>query len=226
MTGRVGLSGAEATRELTTWLTGQLPALPVDHARTLVEQACGRCPGVLLEYVQTRPAALADPAPLLPLAAVRLAHALHQNGYDGVTLPRCARCGRSPARFPTSRPEGRICARCAGQDRLQACGRCGRKRPAHARSADGPVCGTCYTRPAKLCEVCGQLRPLARRASPDGPAICDRCAWPGQRRHLHYVRAVPPGAAAPCGRQELLQDLLSARREELRPVRAVSAGER
>lgn len=168
MTSLTGLSRQETMRELTTWLTGQLPALPVDQARTLVEQASGRCPGVLLDYVRQRPAALADPAPLLPLAAVRLAHALHQDGQDWVTLPRCACCGRSPARFKTTRPEGRICARCAEQDRLQACVRCGRDRPAHARTADGPVCGTCYTRPAKLCEVCGHRRPLARRAGPAG----------------------------------------------------------
>ena len=176
MTGRTGLSAQEAMQELAAWLAGQLPALPADRARALVERACGRCRGVLLDYVRARPAALADPAPRPPLAAVRLAHALHQDGHDGVALPRCSRCGRSPARFPTSRPEGRICARCADQDRLQKCVRCGRKRPTHARSADGPVCGTCYTRPARLCEVCGQFRPLARRARPDGPAICDRCA--------------------------------------------------
>ena len=176
MTRRVALSGPEATWELTAWLTSQLPTLPSDRARVLVEQACGRCPGTLLAYVRERPSALSDPTPLPPLAAVRLAHALHQDGHAGIALPRCARCGRSPARFKTTRPEGRICARCADQDRLQACARCGRRRPAHARCADGPVCGTCYARPAKLCEVCGQLRPLARRASPECPAVCDRCA--------------------------------------------------
>ena len=190
MTGRTGLSSQDATQELAAWLTGRLPALPADRAQALVEQACGRCPGVLLEYVRARPAALADPGPRPPLAAVRLAHALHQDGHRGITLPRCARCGRSPARFPTSRPEGRICARCADQDRLRACVRCGRKRPAHARSADGPVCSTCYTRPARLCEACGQLRPLARRASTAGPAICDRCA--GQ---------AGVGTCISCGRQ-------------------------
>ncbi len=190
MTGRTGLSSQEATRELAAWLTGQLPALSADRARALVEQACGRCPGVLLAYVRERPSALADPAPRLPLAAVRLAHALQQDGHSGITLPRCARCGRSPARFKTSRPEGRICARCADQDRLRACVRCDRKRPAHARSADGPVCGTCYTRPAKLCEVCGQLRPLTRRASAEAPAICARCA--GQ---------ASVGTCSTCGRE-------------------------
>jgi hypothetical protein len=87
VSGRTGLSSQEATRELTTWLTSQLPALPADQARALVEQACGRCPGVLLEYVRERPFALADPAPRPPLAAVRLAHALYLDGHDGITLP-------------------------------------------------------------------------------------------------------------------------------------------
>jgi Pyridine nucleotide-disulphide oxidoreductase, dimerisation domain len=27
-----------------------------------------------------------------------------------------------------------------------------------------PVCSSCHTRPARLCEICGQLRPLARRS--------------------------------------------------------------
>jgi hypothetical protein len=176
VTGPGRLSTQAATRELTAWLTSQLPALPAGRAQVLVEQACGRCPGVLLDYVRARPAALADPAPLLPLAAVRLAHALHRDGQAGVALPRCARCGRSPARFPTTRPEGRICASCAEQDRRQACVCCGQKRPAHVRTVDGPVCGSCYTRPSRLCEVCGQQRPLARRAGTGSPAVCDRCA--------------------------------------------------
>jgi hypothetical protein len=176
VTSLTGLSRQATVRELTTWLTGQLPALPVDQARTLVEQASGRCPGVLLDYVRARPDALADPGARPPLAVVRLAHALHRDGQAGIALPRCARCGRSPVRFPTTGPEGRICASCAERDRLQKCVRCGRERPPHARPADGPVCGTCYTRPASLCEACGQLRPLARRAGPGGPAICDRCA--------------------------------------------------
>jgi hypothetical protein len=181
VTGQTGLSAQAATRELAAWLTGRLPALPADRARVLVEQACGRCPRILLDYIRQRPAALADPVPLLPLAAVRLAHALHQDGQAGVTLPRCARCGRSPARFKTTRPEGRICARWADQDRLQECVRCCRERPAHARTTDGPVCGTCYTRPARLCEVCGQLRPPARRAGPGGLAVCDRLGRGGRR---------------------------------------------
>ena len=190
MTGPGRLSAQTAARELTAWLTSQLPELPADRAQVLIEQACGRCPGVLLEYVRARPAALADPGPRPPLAAVRLAHALHRDGQAGIALPRCARCGRSPARFPTTRPEGRICASCAGQDRRQACVQCGRDRPAHARCADGPVCGTCYTRPSRLCEACGQQRPLARRARPGGLAVCDRCA--GQAR---------VGTCISCGRE-------------------------
>ena len=138
----------------------------------MVEDAAGGRPGILLEYVRQRPSALTDPAPQLPVSAVRLAHALHREGHTWVVLPRCARCGRAPAQLRTPRPEGRICYQCAQRGRLQTCVRCGQERPPHVRSAAGPVCSTCHTRPAGLC---GQSRPLARRAGPAGPAICGRC---------------------------------------------------
>ena len=90
-----------AVSELAGWLAEQLPGLTDGRARALVEQAVGHGgphARTLLDYVHQRPAALADPAPLLPPLAVRLAHALHREGYVQVVLPRCARCGRAPAR--------------------------------------------------------------------------------------------------------------------------------
>ena len=180
-----------AVRELAAWLTGQLPGLTDDGARALVEQAVGHGgphARTLLKYVRERPAVLADPAPLLPPSAVRLAHALHWEGYVQVVLPRCARCGKAPARLKTPRPEGRICHQCVQLERRQPCVRCGRDQPVHIRTAAGPVCSTCHSRPVHRCEGCGQLRPLARRASPDGPALCAAC---------HHL---PDRVCSSCGR--------------------------
>ena len=180
-----------AVRELAAWLAGQLPELAEDRARTLVEQAVGRGgprARTLLEYVRERPTAMADPGPLLPPSAVRLAHALHREGYVQVVLPRCANCGKSPARLKTPRPEGRICYQCVQRERRQPCVCCGRDQPVHIRTAAGPVCSTCHSRPAHRCEGCGQLRPLARRAGPDGLALCAAC---------HHL---PDRVCSSCGR--------------------------
>ncbi|MGI8452091.1 MAG: hypothetical protein ACR2MP_33885 [Streptosporangiaceae bacterium] len=174
----------KAVSELAGWLAGQLPGLVEDRARVLVEQATGhggRHARTLLEYVRERPRALADPAPLLPPSAVRLAHALHREGYRQVVLPRCARCAKTPGRLKTPRPEGRICYQCVQRERRKACVRCGRDQPVHIRTAAGPVCSTCHSRPAHQCEGCGQLRPLARRAGSDGPALCVSCHHPPDR---------------------------------------------
>jgi hypothetical protein len=180
---------------LAGWLAGQLPGLAEERARVLVEEAAGHYPGILVEYIQARPGALAAPAPLLPPAAVRLAHVLHREGYRQVVLPRCARCGRPPARLKTPRPEGRICYQCVQRERRQACVRCGQDRPVHIRTAAGPVCSTCHDRPASRCEGCGQTRPLARRAGPDGPALCAAC------HHVPGRVCVSCGRLRPCYRR-------------------------
>ena len=64
-------------------------------------------------------------------------------------LPRCARCGKSPARLKTTRArKGGSAPQCAQQERRQACVRCGQDRPVHIRTNDGAVCSTCHERPA------------------------------------------------------------------------------
>jgi hypothetical protein len=193
-----GPAFGQVLAELTAWLTGELPGLAPSRAQVLVEQAAGQYARRLLEYVREWPEALSDPAPLLPVSAVRLAHALHRDGYTQVVLPRCASCGQPRAALKTPRPEGRICAWCRQREHPQDCIRCGWKRPVQARTSAGPVCGTCYaqSRPARQCEVCGQIRPLARRAGRAGPAVCGRCNRPeracvlcGRLRPGHYRRA-------------------------------------
>lgn len=222
---RRGPSSELALAELTAWLTGQLPGLAPGRARVLAEQAAGQYARRLLEYVRGRPAALSDPAPLLPVSAVRLAHALHRDGHTQVVLPRCARCGQARAQLKAPRPEGRICTPCRRREDQQECARCGQTRPVHTRARAGAVCATCYarTRPARQCGICGQVRPLFRRAGPAGPAMCGQCYQrpeltcvscgrqrPGQRRRADgqaYCITCYPRIArecARCGRRRLV----------------------
>jgi hypothetical protein len=164
----------ESVRQAAEWLTARVPGLAPGRARELITQAAPNKPGILLGYLRRHPSALTDPVPLPPAPAVRLAHALRREGHAWIALPRCARCGSTPAKmYP--RAVGGICGYCERKENAAECARCGRKRPVHERSADGPLCGTCYKRPAKLCELCGETRPLVRRSGPAGPAVCEPC---------------------------------------------------
>jgi hypothetical protein len=73
------------------------------------------------------------------------------------------------------------------------------ERPAHARCADGPVCGTCYTRPPKLCEVCGRdhlhrgrFRIRHQPGTGTGSAGCPRPGRDRLRRRFLSRRRRPP----------------------------------
>jgi hypothetical protein len=206
--------------EIAGWLAAQVPGLAAGRAEDLVVQATGRMPRRLLEYVSEHPAALTDPAPLLPASAVRLAHALRREGHAWVVLPSCARCGSTPADLRNLRPEGRICYQCNARERSETCVRCGLDRPVHARAAGGPVCATCHERPALACEVCGRVGRLSRRAGPAGPAACYLCARKERirtcsacgrqrpasfrqadgREYCHSCYPHPPQACARCGK--------------------------
>ncbi|MFJ9371020.1 hypothetical protein ACIRRA_42345 [Nocardia sp. NPDC101769] len=90
----------------------------------------------------------------------------------------CSGCGRM--RTPDSRSsEGRpLCQGCAERPRHR-CIDCGQDRPAHARTATGPVCKTCYRRshlPRRRCGRCGLVKPIAVRAiGAHHPDLCDHC---------------------------------------------------
>lgn len=72
-------------------------------------------------------------------------------------------------------PDGTsLCQTCTPKN-LQPCCRCGRVRRVNALTSDGPVCGGCYSSPARLCGVCGQIVPIVARADGTRPDTCDRC---------------------------------------------------
>jgi hypothetical protein len=167
----------QALQELTGWLLTSVHGLSADLARAVLERSAGQRPGALLRYVLAHPAALTDPKPDLPAAAVRLAHELNLAGFLGVVLPRCTSCGQPRRSLATAapRPAGRVCHPCRQRDRQQRCAICGRVRPVHAVNSGGPVCDSCHRRPARRCGVCGQDRPLARRGDENGPPMCRAC---------------------------------------------------
>jgi len=107
----------------------------------------------------------------------------------GAVCPRCDR--RDPARWETctacgkttivaARPEtGPLCQNCLPR-RLYTCARCGRPGlPAHAFTAAGPICGSCYHRGRVVtCGQCGTVSPWVRIRPDTGTALCDSCWQP------------------------------------------------
>jgi hypothetical protein len=118
---------------------------------------------------------------------------------------RCARCGQD-GRVAARRPEGVICYRCYSNDPLvvEECAGCGHQRLAVKRLADGgPLCRNCYTRPARVCSVCGAVA-LVKATLEQGP-VCRSCYRPPQRRCGRCERVGPIGRRAIANSPDLCQ---------------------
>lgn len=86
----------------------------------------------------------------------------------------CADCHRMMISYRRLPDGTSLCQTCAPKN-TQTCCRCGRLRRVNALTSDGPVCGNCYSSPARLCGVCGQIVPIVARADGTRPDTCDRC---------------------------------------------------
>jgi hypothetical protein len=137
--------------------------------------AGGQALGHLEQALAAGPLALKLGAP--PIAG-RLTIELIACGSAVLTVPHCARCGRTGK--PLTRGEGGgVCQRCRAWQRVTACGSCGRLKPVAARDADGqPLCELCRRhcgRADRTCGHCGKTAPIALRARDGKADICVNC---------------------------------------------------
>jgi hypothetical protein len=95
--------------------------------------------------------------------------ACHKRDPD--TRKECGGCHRMmyPARHLAD--GSYLCQACAPKNQQRCC-RCERVRRVNAWTPQGPVCGTCYRSPARLCGVCGQVAPIMHRARAGTPDTC------------------------------------------------------
>ncbi len=93
---------------------------------------------------------------------------------SSLSWEECAGCGQR--KLPKSRREDgkALCQSCTPRPERK-CIRCGRLRPAHAKTEDGPVCNSCYAPPPRLCGGCGNLRRIRVRAADGQPELCQNC---------------------------------------------------
>jgi len=120
------------------------PALDSDTARQVVEEVGGRARRRRLA------AALAGDASVLtsgrspaPMAVGDLLLALGAHGSTGVSLPRCATCGRELTSMQ-QHGEHWYCSVCVRRLSLRPCASCGQQRPVASRDRAGPPrCGRC-----------------------------------------------------------------------------------
>lgn len=119
---------------------------------------------------------------------------------------RCVRCGQD-GRVAARRPEGVICYRCYGNDPLvvKECTACGHQRLAAMRLPDGRfLCRNCYTRPARVCSVCGAVAPV--KAIRERGPVCWSCYRQPQRRCGRCGRVGPIGRRATADSPDLCQN--------------------
>jgi hypothetical protein len=157
-------------------LASRLPALRLDELRTLVAESA---PGTrslvdLQDYLAGHPDALRSGEQTLPVAMLRILHALEGRPDVQVVVPGCADCGtRGP--LPGRRPDlARICRRCAkARESTAECSRCGLHQRVACRTEGGPLCHQCYVKEPSLRELCMKCQ-TPRRVSvrlPDGAAL-------------------------------------------------------
>jgi hypothetical protein len=153
-----------------------------------------------------------------PPIAGRLAVELIARGSTTLTVPRCARCGRTGK--PLTRGDGGgVCQRCRAWQLAAACGSCRRLKPVAARDAAGqPLCELCRRhsgRGARTCGRCGKTAPIALRARDGEADICVNCyrmpdavcSVCGRRRECNFAGtgrpvcpSCSPKATAACAR--------------------------
>jgi integrase len=151
-------------------------SLPASEAAAAVD-AVATSPAVLRELAA---ALAADPDMLrhgAPPVAGRLAAELIARGSATLTLPACARCGRTG--MPLYRtPGGGMCKPCAARQITAECAHCGEVKPVISRDAAGQrICERCrrYDRGHRRCGMCGQTASIAVRARSGAPDICASC---------------------------------------------------
>jgi hypothetical protein len=110
-----------------------------------------------------------------PAVVGRLVTELVARGSTTFTLPVCVRCHRT-GRELIRTTDGGMCPNCRRRQTALACVRCDGVKPVAGRDPDGsPLCARCAPRPERRCGICGQTRPIARRAHEGHPDVCVNC---------------------------------------------------
>ena len=151
-------------------------SLPAGEAAAAVD-AVVTSPAVLRELAG---ALAADPDMLrhgAPPVAGRLAAELIARGSATVTMPACARCGRTG--MPLYRtPGGGMCKPCTARQHTAGCARCGEVKAVAGRdAARRPICERCRRRDRghRPCGICGKTASIAVRGRDGMPDTCVNC---------------------------------------------------
>jgi len=152
-------------------------SLPAGEAAAAVD-AVSTSPAVLRELA----AALATDPDMLrhgaPPVAGRLATELIARGSTTLTLPACARCGRTGMPLYRTPGGGGMCKPCTARQLTAACAHCGEVKPVVSRDAAGQrICERCRRRDRghRRCGICGQTASIAVQAHDGAPDICASC---------------------------------------------------
>jgi hypothetical protein len=151
-------------------------SLPAGEAAAAVD-AVVTSPAVLRQLAD---ALAADPDMLrhgAPPVAGRLAAELIARGSTTLTMPACARCGRTG--MPLYRtPGGGMCKPCTARQHTAECARCGEVKAVAGRdAARRPVCERCRRRDRghRPCGICGKTASIAVRGRDGMPDTCVNC---------------------------------------------------
>lgn len=110
-----------------------------------------------------------------PAVVGRLVTELITRGSTTFTPPACAGCHRT-GRELIRTDKGGMCPSCRRRQTATACVRCHGVKPVAGRNNNGEaLCARCAPRRERHCGICGQDRPIARRARAGSPDVCVNC---------------------------------------------------
>ena len=110
-----------------------------------------------------------------PPVVGRLVTELVARGSTTFSLPVCAGCDRT-GRELTRTVEGGMCPNCRRRQTATACVRCNGVKPVAGRDHNGEaLCARCAPRTERPCGICGNIRPIGRRARDGSPDVCVNC---------------------------------------------------
>jgi hypothetical protein len=114
---------------------------------------------------------------VVTLSKIRDGQRICRNCTAKANAVACSRC--QTVREPATRDDNGnpLCPYCLVRDpaNLEQCIHCRRRRRVHTRSADGPVCATCFPRKTALCSMCGRTAPCIVSKT-TGQPWCGACA--------------------------------------------------
>lgn len=167
---------------ITRSIAARCDAPPASIVRAvLTPVTSGRVLAVMVRELESNPDILTVNPALAGRSLQQVIRLLVGQGFRGLILPRCPRCGRNDVPLPLRSSSGgaHLCGACHRREHSSACEQCGRVLALRPQSDGRRLCAACDQRnPAnhRVCSGCGRFGRVA--VNKDTGPLCSQCYVP------------------------------------------------